>query len=61
MFMKANATARGATRLKRSSVEARLVAATVVGNGLELYDFTIFSFFSVLLSGLYFPRSAPTS
>lgn len=33
----------------------RLVAATLVGNALELYDFALFSYFSVTLTKVFFP------
>lgn len=38
---------------------ARLIVATTVGNGLEIYDFTVYSFFASLIGRLYFPSSTP--
>ncbi|MGI4815282.1 MAG: MFS transporter [Janthinobacterium lividum] len=32
-----------------------LIAATTLGNGLEMFDFTIYSFFAVLIGRLFFP------
>ncbi|WP_424105415.1 MFS transporter, partial [Paraburkholderia sp.] len=32
-----------------------LIAATTLGNGLEMFDFTIYSFFAVLIGKLFFP------
>lgn len=34
---------------------ARLIAAVSLGNGLEMYDFTIYSFFSVYIAATFFP------
>ena len=36
----------------------RVVIATVVGNGLEFFDFTVFSFFVVLIGRQYFPHQS---
>ncbi|PVZ19680.1 MULTISPECIES: MFS transporter [unclassified Pseudomonas] len=33
----------------------RAVIATVIGNGLEWFDFTVYSFFSVIISKVFFP------
>jgi len=33
----------------------RTIAAAALGNGLELFDFTIFSFFAVVIGKLFFP------
>ena len=38
---------------------ARLIAAVALGNGLEMYDFTIYSFFSVYIAATFFPGSNP--
>ena len=38
---------------------ARLIAAVALGNGLEMYDFTIYSFFSVYIAAAFFPASDP--
>ena len=33
----------------------RAIIATVLGNGLEWFDFTVYSFFAVIISKLFFP------
>ncbi|MET1535103.1 MFS transporter [Burkholderia sola] len=33
----------------------RLIAAAAVGNALEFYDFTVYSFFAILIGKLFFP------
>jgi MHS family proline/betaine transporter-like MFS transporter len=33
----------------------RVIAATSLGNGLELFDFTVYSFFAALIGRLFFP------
>ena len=35
-----------------------LIAATSLGNGLEMFDFTIYSFFAVTIGKLFFPSSS---
>ncbi|MDE1179297.1 MFS transporter [Paraburkholderia sp.] len=35
----------------------KVIAATTLGNGLEMFDFTIYSFFAVLIGKLYFPSN----
>lgn len=50
-----------------SSVPARgghasrfmLIAATSLGNGLEMFDFTIYSFFAVIIGKQFFPSDSP--
>ena len=50
-----------------SSVPARgghasrfmLIAATSLGNGLEMFDFTIYSFFAVVIGRQFFPSDSP--
>ncbi|MFJ1255882.1 MFS transporter [Cupriavidus sp. CuC1] len=36
------------------------IAAITIGNGLEFYDFVVYSFFATLIGRLYFPVSDPT-
>ncbi|AOI76267.1 MULTISPECIES: MFS transporter [unclassified Burkholderia] len=36
----------------------RTVAAAALGNGLEFFDFTVYSFFAVLIGRLFFPASS---
>ena len=42
-----------------STPGARVIAAVSLGNGLEMYDFTIYSFFSVYIAATFFPRGDP--
>ncbi len=41
-----------------SRSQFRLVAACSIGNALEVYDFTIYSFFALLIGKLYFPSDS---
>lgn len=43
----------------RRQSEARLIAACSIGNALEMYDFTVYSFFSLLIGRLFFPSDNP--
>ena len=45
----------------RGSVPARHVAAVVVGNALEFYDFLTYSFFAVYIGRAFFPSTDPTA
>jgi MFS transporter, MHS family, proline/betaine transporter len=45
-----NASATSATRTRRSTV-----FAAVLGNGLEFFDFTVYSFFGPIIGKLFFP------
>jgi MFS family permease len=45
-----NAIATGATRTRRSTV-----IAAALGNGLEFFDFTVYSFFGPIIGKLFFP------
>jgi MFS transporter, MHS family, citrate/tricarballylate:H+ symporter len=45
----------------RGSVPARYVAAVVVGNALEFYDFLTYAFFAVYIGRAFFPSSDPTA
>nr|WP_231908056.1 MULTISPECIES: MFS transporter [Cupriavidus] len=36
------------------------IAAITIGNGLEFYDFVVYSFFATLIGRLYFPVADPT-
>ncbi|WP_323120478.1 MFS transporter [Burkholderia alba] len=38
-----------------------VVAAAVIGNWLEFFDFTVYGFFAVLIGKLYFPSNDPTT
>ncbi|MFS8973414.1 MFS transporter [Cupriavidus necator] len=37
------------------SQRRRAIVATVIGNGLEWFDFTVYSFFAVIIAKLFFP------
>lgn len=50
-----NVPARPASQAHSSS---RVIAAVAVGNCLELYDFALFGFFSVVLAKVFFPAGA---
>jgi MFS family permease len=54
------ATAAG-TPEKRASVPAKHIAAVVVGNALEFYDFLNYSFFAVYIGRAFFPSTSPTA
>jgi hypothetical protein len=46
---------------KRFSIMAiRTVVAGALGEGLEIYDFLVFSFFAVYISRSFFPQQGPT-
>jgi len=51
------ATIAGSTRAgtPERALNRRAVAAAVIGNALEWYDFTVFSFMAVVIAGCYFP------
>ncbi|MHA7186614.1 MFS transporter, partial [Burkholderia pseudomallei] len=52
-FAGAPADARAAAKKRR------LIAAAAVGNALEFYDFTVYSFFAILIGKLFFPVHSP--
>ena len=37
------------------------IAAAVIGNWLEFFDFTVYGFFAVIIGKLYFPSADPTT
>ncbi|MWL91465.1 MFS transporter [Cupriavidus sp. SW-Y-13] len=39
----------------------RAIIAAAIGNGLEMYDFTVYSFFAAIIGRLFFPASSPTA
>src|SRR5258707_2844442 len=45
----------------RESVPARHIAAVVVGNALEFYDFLTYAFFAVYIGRTFFPSSIPSA
>ncbi len=46
---------------KTASVSARHIAAVVVGNALEFYDFLTYAFFAVYIGRTFFPSSIPSA
>ncbi|GCB04662.1 MFS transporter [Ralstonia sp. SET104] len=60
-----NDTTLPATALPGSAVaapkpasQARLIAACSIGNALEMYDFTVYSFFALMIGKLFFPSDS---
>lgn len=51
-----NAT--GAAKAKAPQSQFRLIAACSLGNALEMYDFTVYSFFALLIGKLFFPSDS---
>lgn len=51
------APAPASTRPRQS--QFRLIAACSIGNALEMFDFTVYSFFSLLIGKLFFPSDSP--
>ena len=45
----------------RPSIGRRAIAATVIGNWLEFFDFTVYAFFAVTIGKLYFPAGDETT
>lgn len=43
------------------SRQAKSLLAVTLGNGLEIYDFTVYSFFSVIIGHLFFPASSDSA
>ncbi|MDP9892201.1 MFS family permease [Variovorax boronicumulans] len=44
---------------KGKQTQFRLIAACSLGNALEMYDFTVYSFFALLIGKLFFPSDSP--
>ncbi|QNK70602.1 MFS transporter [Variovorax sp. PAMC26660] len=44
---------------KGKQSQFRLIAACSLGNALEMYDFTVYSFFALLIGKLFFPSDSP--
>jgi MHS family proline/betaine transporter-like MFS transporter len=51
--------AAGAAPAAERSHARRAVVAAAIGNGLEMYDFTVYSFFAATIGRLFFPSSSP--
>jgi len=45
----------------RESVPARHIAAVVIGNALEFYDFLTYAFFAVYIGRVFFPSNDPSA
>ncbi|MFJ3059277.1 MFS transporter [Herbaspirillum sp. NPDC087042] len=45
----------GGITLVSNNQRRRAIIATVIGNGLEWFDFTVYSFFAVIIAKLFFP------
>ncbi|MDW9236673.1 6-pyruvoyl-tetrahydropterin synthase domain protein [Burkholderia thailandensis] len=44
---------------RTAAKKRRLIAAAAVGNAFEFYDFTVYSFFAILIGKLFFPVHSP--
>lgn len=54
------ATARRGQRTDAPSIgQTRLILATSIGNGLEIFDFTVYSFFAAMIGAQFFPSGNP--
>ncbi|MBP0598586.1 MFS transporter [Herbaspirillum sp. LeCh32-8] len=53
--MQANTVPAGGIPQVTSNQRRRAIVATVIGNGLEWFDFTVYSFFAVIIAKLFFP------
>ncbi|CAG9176735.1 MFS transporter [Cupriavidus respiraculi] len=53
--MPASAAYPEALPVVHASQRRRAIIATVIGNGLEWFDFTVYSFFAVIIAKLFFP------
>src|ERR1700732_3537891 len=49
-----------ASSKRLSTMGIKTVIAGAVGEGLEIYDFLVFSFFAVYISRAFFPQQGPT-
>ncbi|WP_415769011.1 MFS transporter [Pseudomonas sp. LB3P38] len=47
-----------ASSARHSPSARRAIIATVIGNGLEWYDFTVYGFFSVIIAKVFFPSDS---
>jgi len=53
--MQTNTTYAAAPIVVSGDQRRRAIVATVIGNGLEWFDFTVYSFFAVIIAKLFFP------
>lgn len=54
-----SADTRASTHDRSAAVSPKVVAATVIGNALEFYDFVTYAFFAVYIGKAFFPASTP--
>lgn len=47
--------------IMHQKVSIKTIAAIVIGNALEWYDFIVYSFMTVFIAGLFFPNSDPNN
>lgn len=53
----ASPPARASSHAKGTAIPRKVVAATVIGNALEFYDFVTYAFFAVYIGRAFFPAS----
>ena len=46
------------SRMATTASRARLIFATALGNGLEIFDFTVYSFFAATIGNQFFPATS---
>ena len=46
---------------QKGAVNYKVIVGASLGNGLEIFDFTVYSFFAAIIGKLYFPATAPTA
>lgn len=51
--------AQRASGVRAKPSQARLIVATSIGNGLEIFDFTVYSFFAAMIGSQFFPSGDP--
>jgi MFS transporter, MHS family, proline/betaine transporter len=49
------------TTRRTPTITKRIVVATALGNGLEIFDFTVYSFFAAYIGSAFFPAHDPVS
>lgn len=57
----ADAAKADALLTKKSPPSTKTIAAITIGNGLEFFDFTIYSFFAVIIGKQFFPNESETT
>lgn len=57
--MSTMATTAPAPAVASKSGARRTIAAMTIGNALEFFDFTVFSFFAITIGKLFFPSMSP--